>query len=87
MPGIEIGLNALVAVEAVVTKNVSKGDIVAGVPARVIGKVDDLVAKMEKETSELPWADIIYQRQGSFDPKLEPCLTAARVKYFFGEER
>lgn len=36
MGGITIGENALVGAGAVVTKNVDSGDIVAGVPARVI---------------------------------------------------
>ena len=38
MPGITIGENAVIGAGAVVTKNVEANEIVAGVPARVIGK-------------------------------------------------
>jgi UDP-2-acetamido-3-amino-2,3-dideoxy-glucuronate N-acetyltransferase len=40
LPGITIGTRALVAAGAVVTRNVPDGAIVAGVPARVVGNVD-----------------------------------------------
>ncbi|WP_428243544.1 acyltransferase [Gynuella sp.] len=87
MPGVTIGPNALVAAGAVVTKDVQEGDIVAGVPARAIGRVDDLVHKLEKDTEQLPWSDIIAKREGGYDAKLEPQLIAARVKHFFEETK
>jgi acetyltransferase-like isoleucine patch superfamily enzyme len=37
LPGVTIGDGAVVAVRAVVTKDVEVGAIVAGVPARVVG--------------------------------------------------
>lgn len=86
LPNVTIGPNAIVAAGAVVSKDVPEGTIVAGIPARVIGKVDELVAKLEVETANLPWASIIHQREGSFDPKLEPSLKALRIKSFFGNE-
>lgn len=42
LPGITIGADALVGAGAVVTKDVEPGVIVAGNPARVIGKVSDI---------------------------------------------
>lgn len=39
LPGIEIGENAMVGAGSVVTKNVPANTIVAGNPARIIGKV------------------------------------------------
>jgi UDP-2-acetamido-3-amino-2,3-dideoxy-glucuronate N-acetyltransferase len=41
LAGVIIGERALVAAGAVVTHNVAAGAIVAGVPARVIGRVDE----------------------------------------------
>ena len=86
LPNVTIGPNAIVAAGAVVSKNVPEGTIVAGIPARVIGRVDDLVDKLERETANLPWASLIKQREGSFDPKREPALKALRIKSFFGND-
>jgi acetyltransferase-like isoleucine patch superfamily enzyme len=84
MPNVTIGPNAIVAAGAVVTKDVAEGDIVAGVPAKPIGRVDAFVEKLKQKTSELPWADLIAVRQGGFDPKLEPELQRRRVKHYYG---
>src|SRR4051812_11606053 len=42
LPNVTIGPNAIVAAGAVVTRDVAEGNIVAGVPARPIGRVADL---------------------------------------------
>lgn len=84
MPNVTIGSNAIVAAGAVVTKDVLSGDIVAGVPAKCIGKVDDLVKKLQIKTDEYPWSKIIKARQGAFDPDVEPLLSEMRQKHFFG---
>ncbi len=85
LPNVTIGPNSIVAAGAVVTKNVKEGEIVAGVPARCIGRVEDLVEKLKKETEELPWYDLIKQREGGYDPILEPELMKMRVEYFFNK--
>lgn len=41
LPGVTVGENAVVAAGAVVTSNVPKNAIVAGVPAKVIKKIDE----------------------------------------------
>lgn len=41
LPGVTIGDDAVIAMGAVVTKNVPQGAIVAGVPARIIGSAYD----------------------------------------------
>lgn len=45
LPNVKIGPNAIVGAGAVVTKDVPEGSIVAGNPARIIGKFDDYVQK------------------------------------------
>lgn len=39
--GVEIGAGAVVGANAVVTRNVAPGEVVAGIPARTIGKTSD----------------------------------------------
>lgn len=85
MPNVSIGPNAIIGAGAVVTKDVMPGDIVGGVPAKVIGKVDELVVRLKKETDLLPWAHIIKNRQNSFDPSVEGELCKLRVKHFYGD--
>jgi UDP-2-acetamido-3-amino-2,3-dideoxy-glucuronate N-acetyltransferase len=41
LPGIQIGTNSLIGAGAVVTKNIKNYEIVAGNPARVIGKITE----------------------------------------------
>jgi hypothetical protein len=48
--------------------------------------MDDLVNRLEKETRELPWADLILQREGSYDPLIEPELKRQRIAYFYPQE-
>lgn len=46
MPGVTIGHDSIVAAGSIVTRDVPPKSIVAGVPAKVIGSVDDYEKKM-----------------------------------------
>lgn len=87
MPRITIGPNAVVAAGAVVTKDVPPNSVVGGNPAKVICSFDALVAHIEVRHATYPWAELLNQRTGSFDPALEPLLAKQRQAYFFGEPR
>lgn len=86
LPNVTIGNNVVVAAGAVVNKDVPDGVIVGGVPAKVIGKTEELAKKLQAQTAILPWADIINQRDSAFDPSVEAQLIALRVKHFYPED-
>jgi hypothetical protein len=84
MPNVTIGPNAIVAAGALVIRDVPEGKIVSGVPAKVIGSVETLVAFREQQSQELPWMDLIRSRGLSgYDPAMEPELVARRVAHFY----
>ena len=87
LPGVTIGPNAIVAAGAVVNKDVGEGEVVGGVPARTLCRIEDLVDRMEARTKALPWADLIAQRDGSYDPSMEPELKRLRMAFMFGEAK
>jgi acetyltransferase-like isoleucine patch superfamily enzyme len=87
LPNVTIGPNAIVAAGSVVNKDVAPGDIVGGVPAKVIGRVDDLAKRLKERTESLPWGHIIAKREGYFDPLVEDELVALRVNYFYPEDK
>jgi acetyltransferase-like isoleucine patch superfamily enzyme len=83
LPNVTIGPNSIVAAGAVVTKDVKEGEIVAGVPAKCIGQVENLVSKLQAETEKLPWYDLIQARNETYDPEMEKLLVQMRVDYFY----
>ena len=54
-----------------------------GNPAKVVGKVEDMLRFWEAESLAFPWADLIARREGAFDPALEPQLRRLRQEHFF----
>lgn len=87
LPNVTIGPNALVGAGAVVTKTVPPDTIVAGNPARVVGKVSELVERLERNTEQYPWYELIVKRgTAGFDPAIEPELERMRVEHFFKDQ-
>lgn len=85
MPRVTIGPNSIVAAGAVVTRDVPPDTIVGGNPAKFICTVQELAERVERRCDEYPWIDLIRQREGAFDPAMEPELVRQRVNYFFGD--
>ena len=83
LPGVTIGPDAIVAAGAVVTKDVMPDTIVAGVPARPIGKVSELLERRLGQSPNLPWYDLLRTRGKEMDPVIESQLVAQRRAHFY----
>ncbi len=86
LPGVTIGPNAIVSAGTVVNRDVGEGEIVSGVPAKVVGQLDMHVAILTAKNKRYPWAEMIEQREGAFDPEMEPKLRKMRIEHFYGED-
>lgn len=86
MPRVTIGPDSFVAAGAVVTKDVPLGVVVGGNPARIICTTQELLQRVEERSNSYPWIELIKQREGAFDPALEPELVRLRVAHFYGSE-
>lgn len=82
MPGVTVGPYAIVAAGAVVTCDVPAGSVVAGVPARVIGQIEEYLRRLQAETAALPWADHPLM-DSSYNGPSSADLDAIRVRHFF----
>ena len=57
LPGVIIGEGSLVGANALVTKDVPREAVVAGIPAKVVGSVRDIKCKDGKLKQPYPWRD------------------------------
>jgi acetyltransferase-like isoleucine patch superfamily enzyme len=91
LPGVTIGPNAIVSAGSVVRSDVTEGDVVAGVPAKRVGRLEMSVAMLKAKNQKFPWRDLIERRAREFDselePELEPELVRMRVRYFYGSDK
>jgi acetyltransferase-like isoleucine patch superfamily enzyme len=83
LSNVTVGKGSIVGAGAVVRQSVPPGSVVMGNPAKVVAKTEVVARFWEADTLALPWADLIAQRQGAFDPTLEPELNRRRVEHFF----
>jgi acetyltransferase-like isoleucine patch superfamily enzyme len=84
LPGVTIGPNAIVSAGSVVRSDVADGDVVAGVPARRVGRLEMSVAMLKAKNQTFPWRQLIEKRNSEFDPEMEEELTRMRVQHFYG---
>lgn len=55
LPGVIVGHHSLVAAQSCVTKSVPPNMVVAGVPARIVGKAGDIKLRDGSERAAYPW--------------------------------
>jgi hypothetical protein len=75
----QIGLVAIAAADAVLTKDVAEGALLAPSPPALTPGSSTRVQKLPAQTQTLPGTDLINSRDGSFDPEIEPQLVQLRV--------
>jgi acetyltransferase-like isoleucine patch superfamily enzyme len=81
--GATIGEGSIVGAGSVVRQSVRAGSVVVGNPAKLVASVKDMLRFWEAESIVLPWADLIAQRDGKSDSKMEPELRRLRQQHFF----
>jgi acetyltransferase-like isoleucine patch superfamily enzyme len=86
LPGVTIGPNAIVSAGSVVRSDVAEGDIVAGVPAKRVGRLDMSVAMLKAKCAAFPWIDLIQKRGSEYDAAMEPELMRQRIRHFYGKD-
>ena len=85
--GSTIGEGSIVGAGSVVRQSVPPGSIVSGNPAKVVGRVKEVMRIWEAQSMSLPWASLIASRDGVYDAAMEPELERMRQEYFFKGSR
>ncbi|KYH31223.1 putative acetyltransferase [Clostridium tepidiprofundi DSM 19306] len=80
MPNVKIGPNSIVAAGSIVTKDVPKGTIVAGNPAKVICTIDEYANKLINTNKNFKWREYLK------DPRRnKEIIIESRKKYFWND--
>lgn len=74
LPGVTLGAKSIVGAGAVVTSDVSPGAIVAGVPARVIGNIDEYQDFHRCRLSSFPVFDASFTIEHGISPEMRQSL-------------
>jgi acetyltransferase-like isoleucine patch superfamily enzyme len=97
LPNVTIGENCLISAGAVVTKDMPPNSVVAGVPAKVIGNINDLFDKMKSQwvlqkppgyMSEVIAGKKYNRKELSYInqlPRNKELLRKHLINYFWGE--
>lgn len=72
LPGVTVGAQALVGAGSVVTRPVAAGDVVAGSPARPMGRRDELPCSAGLFERAYAWADPSPLADGRLAPQIAP---------------
>ncbi len=75
----QVGLVAIVAADAVLTKDLADRALLAASPPDLTPGCSTRVKKLPAQTQTLPRVDLINSRDGSFDPEMEPQLVELQV--------
>ena len=75
----QIGLVAIAAADAVLTKDVAERALLAASPPGLTPWSSTRVKKLPAQTQTLPGADLINSSDSSFAPEIEPQLVQLRV--------
>jgi hypothetical protein len=75
----QIGLVAIAAADAALTKDVAERALWAASPPRLMPGSSTRVKNLPAQTQTLPGADLINSRDGGFDSEMEPQLAKLRV--------
>lgn len=82
--GVAIGNDVIIGAGSVVTSNIPNNSIVAGVPARVIGKTDEYIEKCKNEMNMFPNFDLswtIYSKDKLSNEKKEEMRDSLKNSY------
>lgn len=78
LPGVAIGDNVIIGAGSVVTRDIPANSIACGVPAKVIGKYDEYVKKINQqfESSQNMISNTLFSKKSAVDKKEQAKLLA-----------